>query len=72
MAEFCAWITRLKKKNHFETIQLRLFGRVKYIFGTCDLKTSFFGTLVSFRFTDDTYILEKIDLVPPYTFPSKF
>jgi hypothetical protein len=33
--------------------------RVKGIFGTCGLKTLFFGTLVSFRFTDDTWVLEK-------------
>jgi hypothetical protein len=28
--------------------------RVKYMFGTCGLKTSFFGILVSFRFTYGT------------------
>jgi hypothetical protein len=33
--------------------------RVKDIFDTCSLKTLFFGTAVSFRFTNGTWVLQK-------------
>jgi hypothetical protein len=36
--------------------------KVKYVFGTCGLKTLFFGVSVLIRITDGNWVLEKDEL----------
>jgi hypothetical protein len=56
-----------KIKGFFFLIKLR----IKDIFGTCCLKTLFFGISVSIRIADNTWVLGKDGYGTSVHFPSK-
>jgi len=55
----CVLFSMIKNQNNTTIIIIR---PGKDIFGTCGLKTLFFGTSVSIHITDDTWVLEKNEL----------